>query len=236
MAKSIVQGRQSQPPDAASDIDAFLEKVRVSPKVGPGNGRLIFGMDATMSRQPTWDSAISIQSQMFVEAAKSGTLAVQLAYFRGFNECKSSKWVTDGKALARLMSTVQCRGGNTQLGRLLTHIKAETNRAKVSAAVYVGDAMEEGIDAICVTAGEIGLSGTPIFMFQEGHDSRAETAFREIARLTGGAYFKLDANSAAQLAEVLRAVAAFAAGGWQALEDRAKADASTKKLIQQMRR
>jgi hypothetical protein len=102
----------------------------------------------------------------------------------------------------------------------MSHIKTESAKAKVNAIVYVGDAFEESIDAVCQTAGEIGIAGAPVFMFQEGTDPIAERAFREIARLTRGAYFRLDSSSPTVLAELLGAVAAYATGGKAALEKR----------------
>jgi hypothetical protein len=227
---------KSADPNAAAssdtDISAFLGKVKAMPAAG-GEGRLIFAMDATMSRQPTWDSALSIQSQMFMAAKKLGGLAVQLVYFRGFRECRSSRWVTDPEALATLMTRVDCRGGNTQLGRVLAHVKAEAGKHKVAAVVYVGDAFEEQIDSVSQTAGEIGLVGLPVFMFQEGADPSAEGAFREIAKLTRGAYFRLDSSSPAVLAELLSAVAAYASGGKLALEQ--KGGTAARALLQQLK-
>ena len=200
-------------------IDAFLAAVKKMP-VASGEGRLVFAMDATMSRQPTWDSALSIQGQMFMEAKKAGGLAVKLVFFRGFNECKSSRWVSDPEALANMMSKVDCRGGNTQIGRVLTHVKNEAAKSKVNAVIFVGDACEENIDCLSQAAGEIGLLGVPLFMFQEGTDGVAERAFKEIAKLTRGAYFRLDNASPKVLAELLGAVAAYATGGKQALESK----------------
>src|SRR5436853_2218394 len=169
------------------DVSRFLSQVKAVPPARrePGRrGRLIFAMDATMSREPTWDRALQIQSQMFVETEAIGGLDVQLVYFRGFDECRASKWANTPTALARLMTGIECRGGSTQIGRVLSHIKREASTGRVSAAVYVGDAMEESIDPLCQKAGEIGLLGVPIFMFQEGRDFLAEPAYREIARLT----------------------------------------------------
>ena len=203
------------------DIAAFIDQVRATParaQTGAA-GRLIFAMDATMSRQPTWDSACQIQGEMFEETARIGGLDVQLVYFRGFNECRASRWVADATQLARLMEQVDCRGGHTKIGRVLKHVLKETGRAKVNAVVYVGDCLEEEIDGLCHSAGELGLLGVPIFMFQEGRDTSAEHGFREIARLSGGAYCRFDAGSAAQLRDLLSAVAIFAAGGHRALED-----------------
>jgi hypothetical protein len=201
------------------DISAFLDKVRAMPTPAPSGsrGKLIFAMDATMSRQASWDRALSIQAEMFAETSRIGGLDVQLVYFRGFNECRASKWVSEPKALAKLMTTVDCRGGNTQIGRALLHVKKEIAANKVNAVIYVGDAMEENIDALCQAAGEIGLRGTPIFTFQEGDNRDAETAFREMAKLSRGAYFKLNEQSAHMLRDLLSAVAVYAAGGKAAL-------------------
>ena len=86
------------------------------------------------------------------------------------------------------MERIDCRGGHTQIGRILGHARKEPHATKVQALVFVGDAMEEAIDDLCAAAGELGLLGVPAFMFQEGDDAIAEQAFREIARLTRGAY------------------------------------------------
>ncbi len=225
------------PVAAASDVEAFLAKVRAAPLAAPSGkrGRLVFAMDATMSRQPAWDRALAIQSEMFTEGARAGGLDVQLVYFRGFNECRASKWISDASALARLMTAVDCRGGNTQIGRVLAHLKSEAQASQVNAAVYVGDAMEENVDVLCKTAGEIGLLGVPVFMFQEGSDPVAERAYREIARLTRGAYFRFTSASAKTLGELLSAVAVYAAGGRMALSDRARAGGASALLLQQMK-
>jgi hypothetical protein len=224
-------------PASRAEIDAFLAKVRSFERAAPsGRGRLIFALDATMSRQPTWDTACRLQADMFLEAQAIGGLDVQLVYFRGVSECRASRWVSEPKALASLMEKIDCRGGHTQLGRVLVHAREETGKAKVQALVYVGDAMEEGIDDLCATAGELGLRGVPAFMFQEGHDAVAERAFREIARLSRGAYCRFDAGAAHELRELLRAVAAYAAGGMKALADlSARRSAGAVRLLEQMR-
>jgi hypothetical protein len=222
----------------SADVDAFLADVRsrpVSSREGP-RGRLLFAMDATMSRQPTWDRALQLQAEMFRETARIGGLDVQLAFFRGFGECKTSPWVSDPKALAELMTRVGCRGGYTQIRKVMAHIKRESAKAKINAVVYVGDAFEENIDQICQAAGEVGLLGVPIFMFLEGRDAIAEKAFREIARLTRGAFCRFDEGSAHQLRELLSAVAVYAAGGRQALQDYAKdRGGNAALLLQQMK-
>jgi hypothetical protein len=207
------------PTSSRSDIDAFLNKVKSlgSTATAGQRGRLIFALDATMSRQPTWDTACALQADMFREAASIGGLDIQLVYFRGLSECRASGWVAGAEKLAGLMQRIDCRGGHTQIGKVLSHARQEQARKPVQALVFVGDAMEEGIDTLAHAAGELGLLGVPVFMFQEGGDPVAETAYREIARLSRGAYCRFDTGSAAQLAELLRAVAAYAAGGMKAL-------------------
>jgi hypothetical protein len=223
---------------ARSEIDAFVQRARtLAPPLEPGaRGRLIFALDATMSRQPTWDEACRLQGEMFQETAAIGGLDVQLVYYRGLAECRASRFVSDARMLGGLMEKIDCRGGHTQIGRVLAHARAATETKKVQALVFVGDAMEESLDQLCAGAGQLGLLGVPAFMFQEGADPVAERAFREIARLTRGAYCRFDVGAAHQLGELLRAAAAYAAGGIKALADlSARRQAGAQKLLAQMR-
>jgi hypothetical protein len=179
--------------------------------------------------------ALKLQADMFIEVKAIGGLDVQLIYFRSYDECRASKWVSDPEALARLMTSISCLGGFTQIRRVLTHARREAERQRVNALVYVGDCMEEDIDHLAALAGELGLLGVPAFMFQEGADAKAETAFREIARLTKGAYCRFDTGSAQQLRELLRAVAAYAAGGRKALENFSKGGGQGRLLLEQLK-
>jgi hypothetical protein len=226
------------PQSARPEIDAFIARARsLTPSLEPGQrGRLIFALDATMSRQPTWDEARRLQADMFSEAAAVGGLDVQLVYYRGLAECRASPFVSDARKLGALMEKIHCRGGETQIGRVLAHARKEAEARKVQALVFVGDAMEENVDRLCATAGELGLLGVPAFMFQEGGDPIAERAFREIARLTRGAYCPFDVGAAHQLRDLLRAVAAYAAGGMKALADLSRRQgAGALRLLEQLR-
>ena len=202
--------------------------------------RLIFALDATASRQPTWDRACQLQAEMF-RAVPAG-LDVQLVYYRSLNECRASRWVSSGERLAQLMSRIKCQAGVTQIGRVLAHAGREAEKAKVRAMVFIGDAMEENIDELAAAAGPLRFLGVPVFMFHElpntDHAAKkigkpVEQAYREIAHLTRGAYWRFDAGAAQQLAELLGAVAAYAAGGVKALSGRT--DAATMKLLEQLK-
>lgn len=240
------RGQELEPREARSvpevssegDVSSFIAQMKArAPKQATGRGRLVFAMDATMSRQPTWDMALGLQSDMFQAVAEVGGLDVQLVYFRGAGECRASKWVSDPTSLARLMTTVTVAGGFTQIGKVLSHARQETEKRRVDALVYVGDCMEEDIDQICGRAGELALLGVPVFLFQESRDATAEQAFREVARLTNGAYCRFDAGAARQLRDLLSAVAVYAAGGRVALKDlsRRSGGRGAQLLLEQLR-
>jgi len=207
-----------------SEVEAFLRKVAAAPVTKPAGerGRLMFALDATMSREPTWDQACHIQAEMFRETAAIGGLEIQMVYFRGFGEFRASKWLADSNELLKQMTRVFCLGGRTQIEKVLAHAMAETKAKKVDALVYVGDCMEEDPDRLCALAGELGMVGVPAFVFHEGGEPMARRTFKEIARLTQGAYCPFDSSSARQLRELLSAVAVYAAGGRRALEDYGK--------------
>jgi len=221
-----------------AEIDAFLKHVKaLGPSGEPGRrGRLIFALDATMSRQPTWDQACRLQADMFKEAAAVGGLDIQLIYYRGLAECRASPWIADPQRLGGLMSRIDCRGGHTQISKILAHARRENDSAKVASLVFVGDAMEESLDDLCAQAGELGLRNVVAFMFQEGYDPVCEQAFREIARLTRGAYCRFAPGAAHELAELLRAAAAYSAGGMKALANlKARNGAGAVKLLEQLK-
>ena len=215
-------------PASAAEVDAFLRRLRATPAPATGarRGRLIFAMDATASREPSWDRACHLQAEMFDTTAALGGLDVQLVFYRGFRECKASAWVSDSRALSARMTAVRCLGGQTQIGRVLRHALNETDKEKVDAAVFVGDCFEEDVDRVCAVAGELGMRGVPVFVFHEGGEPVARRAFQQIARLSGGAYCPFDGSSAAQLKALLGAVAVYAVGGHRALADYEKAHGS----------
>ena len=221
MANDTLPRKEARAPAVSTrtEIDAFLERVRGLDRSHPSGarGRLIFALDATASREPTWDLACQLQADMFAEAAKVGGLDIQLVYYRGSNECCASRFTSSPRELAGMMQRIVCRTGETQISKVLAHARRETEARKVQALVFVGDAMEELIDDLFAKARELGLRNVPVFMFQEGDDPEVEKVYRDIARLTHGAYCRFNSGAAHELGELLRAVAAYASGGLNAL-------------------
>jgi|SRR5271169_1134303 len=221
-----------------TEIELFLDRVKsLGPVTAAGErGRLIFALDATMSRQPTWDTACRLQADMFREAASVGGLDIQLVYYRGLAECRASSWVAEPERLREIMSGIDCRGGKTQIGKVLAHARREHDARRIAVLVFIGDAMEESLDDLCAAAGELGLRNVRAFMFQEGYDPVCEQAFREVVRLTHGAFCRFSPGSGHELAELLRAAAAYAAGGMKALADlKGRHSAGAVKLIEQLK-
>lgn len=197
-----------------------------------GSRGLIFAMDATGSRAPTWEKALQVQGSMF--SAFSKGLRVQLVYFRG-GEFYASRWSADAAQLAEVMAGVRCMAGLTQIARVLEHAFASAEQGGVSALVYVGDCMEETREELAALARKLGLRGVKAFMFQEGDIPAAAASFREIAQITGGAYCRLGEGSAAELRDLLSAAAAYAAGGTSGLAELAQHKPAARLLLTQMK-
>lgn len=227
MQRRIKSELPSAPPSSQREIDAFLNAARDVgvPAVASERGKLAFALDATFSRQPSWDLAQELQAEMFSAAIRFGRLDVQLIYYRGAGECRASRFVSEAADLGRLMRSISCEGGATQIRRVLTHLRQEGERTGLRAAVFVGDAVEESPEALYEVAGELGVLGLKLFLFQEGTKPGVETVFREMARLTGGAWCRFAPGAGAELAALLRAVAAFAVGGRAALTSSREAGA-----------
>jgi len=232
MPSDQITNRNEGAPATHIEVDAFLAdlKRRTGPSI---RGRLIFALDATASREATWDAACKLQAEMFQEAGRLGSLEMQLVFYRALGECRASRWLSDSAHLAKTMSQIMCHAGTTQIEKVLNHASKETKLLKVSALVFVGDALEESPDVVRSAASALSRLGVPAFMFQEGHDRLVEQTFQDIARLTHGAYCCFDPGAARQLAELLRAVAVFATGGLAALAD--QRSNSAVRLLSQLR-
>ena len=203
------------------DIDDFFAKMSSLPVLRPRGqkGRLIFAMDATASREPAWNKACRIQSDMFSETEALGGLEIQMAWYRGFANFRTTPWLSNSRDLVGFMGSVRCLGGQTQIEKILDHALDEAAKGKINALVFVGDFLEEDVDRLCGLAGKMGLLGIPAFIFQEGDEPFAARAFGQIAELSGGAHCRFDLSSAQQLRDLLAAVAVYAAGGRKALQD-----------------
>ena len=154
-------------------VAALLDKMRRN------RGRLIFALDATGSREPTWDMATQLQAQMFEEAARIGGLDVQLFITAAATKSGNRRGSPMPHELVSRMGKIKCMAGATKIARVLRHIRTEHEREKIGAAIFIGDAVEEQPSELYDAAANLGV---PIFMFQEGDgeviylDQRGELA------------------------------------------------------------
>lgn len=220
---------------SSSEIAQFLKRVDQLPQTQvQSKGRLLFAIDATASRQPTWDTACHIQSGMFSSTQSLGGIQTQLCYYKGFREFFASPWISSTTQLQSLMSSVGCAAGHTQIYRVLEHGLKEHNKQAINALVFIGDTIEESADTLCELAGQFGLRKIPLFIFHEtlqgtnshpfsmptpSHlsDREVKQIFQQMAKLSGGAYCPFNLNSAETLSKLLNAVAVYASGGKKAL-------------------
>lgn len=221
---------------SSTDIEAFIKTAAKTPVAARQTGRLMFALDATASRQPTWDTACQLQSELFLATQDLGGLSIQLCYYRGFREFHASPWINNTERLLREMNRVSCLGGHTQIAKVLKQGLKETHVQAVRAIVLIVDCYEEKADDLCQLAGQLGLLRTPVFVFQEGNDGAARQTFEQIASLSGGAYAAFDHRSPAVLKNLLAAVAIYATGDKVALEDFSRRQSGdVKRLTQQLR-
>ena len=220
-----------------SSVKAFLAQASKvpPPAVSDKQGKLIFAMDATASREPCWDIACQIQADMFTQTAALGQLQIQLCHYQGYGEFNVAQWSNRASELQNIMANVRCKAGQTQINRILQHTLNQVKQHKINALVFVGDCMEELADKLIGTAGQLALRNVPVFIFHEGHDAIAERTFKQIASITKGAYCKFDQSSADQLRALLNAVAVYAVGGVDALRKQAKSNpALNQNIIKQL--
>ena len=232
MSSKLPRNKASQ-----QEIQAFLTQVSTTPVPASGErGRLLFAMDATASREHIWDNASHNHAAMFAEADTISGLSVQLCYYRGFNECKVSKWTHQASELQRSLLSVRCIAGRTQIEKVLNHALKETKKNVINALVFVGDCVEEEPDRLGSLAGELGILNVPIFIFQEGSNETASRTFSHLAKLSGGAHCHFDESSAHKLGQLLAAVAIFASGGKAALSGNSLSnDRSIQHLLEQLK-
>ena len=187
-------------------------------------GRLIFAIDATASREATWTLARERQADMFRKTAPIGRLEVKLVAYGG-DWCRKSPWKSSGDEIARIMNTITCDGGFTQIERVLDYVLREHATAPVQAVTFIGDACEEELDVLAGKAHKLGATGVPLYMFQEGRDPAVRNIFRLLALKSGGEYFEFDPEkprAVELLSEQLNTVARLVVGDVEALTDQRK--------------
>lgn len=179
---------------------------------GPTN--IGFVIDATASREDTWEDAKTIQCDMFNQIAGMGQMRLRLVHFGG-DELTDRGYANSPDIVHAQMNETVCRGGSTQIIESLDALLASPDADQPRSIILVGDSFEEDSDALLERATTLADKKIKVYAFQEGDESDAAYAFRMLAEKTGGAYAVFGADM--PLKELCQGVALQAIGGNAAL-------------------
>lgn len=194
--------------------------------------KLLFTMDATISRQTCWSMARELTVGMF-QAVPEG-LEIALGYHSGGRVQEITPFSSNYQLFSQQILSVECAAGLTDLNGILSS-SLNFNRLKV--IIYIGDCYEENLSQGISLAQKLKLQGTKIFLFHDNgsvgyNTAEGKEAFEKIAQANGGAVFSFDSSSPAVVAELLAAIAYYAAKGLEALKQLKSSGAT--KLLQAM--
>ena len=182
----------------------------------PTRPRLVFGVDATASREPAWDTARKVTDALF--RALPGELDVALAVHGGSRLHTFTAFTANAATLRDRAAAITCCEGAT---RLLPILSRALSAQGVRVVVYIGDVFEESPTRARQHADAMGARGIRLIVLHDIADWQARRDaefFADLARRTGGCVLPFDANAPDRLRELLRAVAVYAVGGTALLE------------------
>jgi hypothetical protein len=196
--------------------------------------RLIFGFDATASREPAWATARTVTDALV--KALPGELDVALAVHGGSLLHTFTEFTADPKRLRDRVAGISCIAGMT---RLLPILSRALSNPGVRVVIYIGDVFEESPDRGRKLADAMGLKGIKLIVLHDTADWNAKRdaeVFLDLARRTGGCVLPFDANAPARLRELLAAVAVYAVGGTDMLEEKREELPGAVMLLEHLRR
>jgi hypothetical protein len=189
-----------------------------STNAAPGRPRLIFGFDATASREPAWAMARQVTDALV--RALPGELDVALAVHGGSRLHTFTPFTANPNTLRDRAASISCIPGRTQLLSILSRSFAAPG---VRVVIYIGDVYEESPGRGRQIADAMGRAGIKLIVLHDVADwtaRRDAELFLDLARRTGGCVLPFDANAPIRLRELLAAVAVYAVGGEALLEEK----------------
>lgn len=189
-----------------------LERFREKRKADSRIVRIGFIVDATASRERTWEEAQTAQARMVRAVAEIGRVAIRLVQFGG-GALTDHGWSADTRALARKMAAVRCRMGLTQIIPALQLFMEDAPAA--DAVILVGDAFEEDADALAPLLASCRAHHIRVFAFFDGEAGFSEHIYRKIAAGTRGRFARLGDDL--PLGDLCEGVALLASGGEKAV-------------------
>lgn len=190
----------------------------------PERGCLGMVIDATASRQHSWEAAKKIQRKLFARVSGNDRMLLRLVVMRGYR-AEDHGWQSDSEALGRKIDRLSVEGGDTRIERSLRAFVRDPQGYKPAALILIGDCCEERTDDVLDAARDLARNGIRVYAFHENalgsgerrrNSEAAEGLFRKVAQITGGAFAKFGENM--PLEDLCEAVAVYCAGGDQAIK------------------
>src|SRR5487761_2581966 len=202
---------------------AHLVATRVEAAAFHGRPRLVFGFDATASREPAWATARQVTDALV--RALPRALDVALAVHGGSRLHTFTDFTADPNALRDRAAGITCQAGMT---RLLPILQRSLENPGVRVVIYIGDVFEESPRRGRTLADEMGRHGMRLIVLHDAGDwmaRRDAEGVLDLARRTGGCVLPFDASAPDRLRDILGAAAAYAVGGAALLRQRGDAGA-----------
>ncbi len=143
----------------------------------PGRPRLLFGFDATASREPAWATARQVTDALV--RALPGELDVALAVHGGSRLHTFTEFTADPRTLRDRAAAITCIAGHTQLLPILSR---SLSAPGIRVITYIGDVYEESPARGRKLADELGRRGIKLIVL---HDT-ADWAARRNRRIRRG--------------------------------------------------
>jgi hypothetical protein len=236
---------QPPPPSLVERVRAWAVAL-LSPGLSPGapstptqtdaphRPRLVFGFDATASREPAWDMARTVTDALV--RALPGELDVALAVHGGGMLHTFTAFTSDANALRDRAAGIRCIAGQT---RLLPILARSLREPGVRVVTYIGDVFEESLSRGRKLADEMGARGTKLIVLHDTADwaaRRDAEVFLDLARRTGGCVLPFDPGAPDRLRDILAAAAVYAVGGEVMLQQKQDAMPGAVLLLEHLRR
>lgn len=219
-----------QAEDAASRLKAELMADALGRMFGKdsekpipsGNPRVLLAL-ANHGESPGWDRAKVMQRQVFEAAAGSG-LEMKFAFYaedndEGVRRFKiTTDWIDNADKMAALIDRQKCTCGcYVRIRSVLQQAVEENVDRPMRAVIIIGDAFhddQDGLYKATLAANQLRRERTRVFFIQQGDDPRTARKMKYLANVSGGKYFRFDPKTQQQqMAEILKAVSAYAGGG-----------------------
>ncbi len=191
---------------------------------------ICFVIDATGSRQHSWQQAQRTQAEMFDAVKSAGNLKLSIVCHRGNRVSDLGTFATPADA-KRSMAAVSCEAGNTEI---IGSLKAAMGK-KPSTIIMIGDCFEENFGDLQQVCSKLAAEQIRVYAFVEGNDPNGQHAYKMAADLTGGIFQPF--GSGLDLSDLCVAAAVFDVGGQQAFDKLiASGHAGAKALEHQVKR